>query len=65
MPAIRRQWKLFAEIKTGTSNFKWQHISNLENYGDAVTEMVDDILDKFDYDHGFEFKITNTWVLYG
>jgi hypothetical protein len=65
MAAIRRQWKLFAEIKTGTSKFTWRHTSNLENYGDAVTEMVDDILDKFDYDHGFGFKITHNTVLYG
>lgn len=65
MAAIRKQWFFVVKIKTGKSKFTCRHTSDLENYGDAVTEMVDSVRKKIDWDHGFEFTIINNTVRYG
>jgi hypothetical protein len=63
MSAIRKQWFFVIQIKKEPkSRFQWRHTSNLENYGDAVTEMVDEVLEKFG--EGFEFEFINTVVRY-
>jgi len=63
MAAIRRQWFFIIKVKIGDSKFTWRHTSDLHDYGDAVSEMVDNMTRKFG--HGFEFEFENTIVHYG
>lgn len=63
MAAIRRQWLFIVKVKTGNSKFTWSHTSNLHDYGDAVSEMIDDMTRKLE--QGFEFEFENTIVHYG
>lgn len=58
-----KQWFFKVRVDTGESNFQWDFETTTKNYGDAMTEMVDDLLTKFGV--GFQLKIEFIVVRYG
>ena len=58
-----KQWFFKVRVDTGESNFQWDFETTTKNYGDAMTEMVDDLLNRFSV--GFQLKIEYIVIRYG
>ena len=58
-----KQWFFKVKVDTGESHFTWDYETHTKNYGDAMTEMVDDLLNRFGV--GFQLKIEYLVVRYG
>jgi len=60
---VDKQWFFKVNVDTGESHFQWDFETTTPNYGDAMTEMVDDLLVRFGV--GFQLKIIFIVVRYG